>query len=103
MVAQRWSGAIYEHPSARLAGIHGIVYPARHNHTRHAVAIFNRSDLPRLEIIRTRSWYAEDGEGRSTLSAVLNLYGFSLLETVSHPERKKPGTAGTPQGNLFEE
>jgi len=102
-VAQRWSRAIYEHPSARLVGIHGILYPARHNHTRHAVAIFNRSDLPQLEIIRTCSWYAEDGEGRSNLSAVLNLYGFSLVETVSRPERKKPGTAGTSQGNLFEE
>jgi hypothetical protein len=41
-VAQRWSRAIHEHPSAKLAGIHGILYPARHDHTRHAVAIFNR-------------------------------------------------------------
>src|SRR5580658_1680316 len=53
MVAQRWSRAIYEHPSARLAGIHGILYPARHDHTRHALAIFNRVDLPRLEIVGT--------------------------------------------------
>jgi hypothetical protein len=102
-VAQRWSRAIYEHPSARLAGIHGILYPARHNHTRQAVAIFNRNNLPRLEIIRTHSWYGEDGEGRSNLSAILNLYGFSLVETVSRPERKKPGTSNILQGDLFEE
>lgn len=103
MVAQRWSRALYDHPSARLAGIHGILYPARHDHTRHAVAIFNRKDLPRLEIIRSDSWYGEDGESRSNLAAVLTLYGFSLVETVTHPERKKPGTAGVSQGSLFEE
>ena len=103
MVAQRWSRAIYEHPSAKLAGIHGIFYPARHNHTRHAVAIFNRSDLPRLEIIRSRSWYGEDGESRSNLAAILNLYGFSLVETVTRPEKKKPSTADSSQGDLFEE
>jgi hypothetical protein len=67
------------------------------------VAIFNRKDLPRLEIIRSDSWYGEDGESRSNLAAVLTLYGFSLVETVTHPERKKPGTAGVSQGSLFEE
>lgn len=94
---------ICEDPGARLAGIHGILYPARHNHTRQAVAIFNRTDLPRLEIVRTQSWYEDEGESRSNLSAILNVYGFSLVETFSHPEKKKPGAAGISQGNLFEE
>jgi hypothetical protein len=103
IVAQRWSRAIYDHPSARPSGIHGILYPARHNHTRQAVAIFNRTELPRLEIIRSNSWYGEDERGRPNLAAALNLYGFSLLETITIPEKKKPGTAATSQGELFEE
>ncbi len=101
-VAQRWSRAIYDHPTAKLAGIHGILYPARHNHTRHAVAIFDRADLPRLEIIHTQPWY-EEGQSRSNLAAVLNLYGFSLVETVIQTEDKKPSTSSRAQGNLFEE
>jgi hypothetical protein len=100
-VAQRWSRAIYEHPSANVAGVHGILYPARHNHTRHAVAIFNRKNLPRLEVIRSRSWYEQEAESRSNLAVVLNLYGFSLIETVTHSERKKPRSADTAQGDLF--
>src|SRR6266545_2250459 len=56
-IAQQWSRAIWEHPSARSAGVHGILYPARHNHTRQAVAVFNRRDLPMLEIRSSHSWY----------------------------------------------
>ena len=64
-VAQRWSRAIFDHPVAKAPGIHGILYPARHNHTRQAVAIFNRSQLPQLSINRSQSWYGSDGESRS--------------------------------------
>jgi hypothetical protein len=99
-VAQRWSRAIYEHPD-RLK-VHGILYPARHNHTRSAVAVFDREDLPRLEINRTVSWYSQDDHMRSTLADILNLYGFSLVETDTHPGKKNPGTATSAQGKLFD-
>jgi len=102
-VAQTWSRAIYEHPIAKLSGVHGILYPARHNHTRQAVAIFNRKDLPRLEIVRSHSWYEQDSDSRANLAVVLDLYGFSLVETVTHPEKKKPRWADSLQGDLFEE
>jgi hypothetical protein len=99
-VAQRWSRAIYEHPDLP---VHGILYPARHNHTRSAVAIFHRDSIPRLEIIRSVSWYSNEEEMRSNLAAVLNLYGFSLVETGTHPDRKNPGTASSLQFDLFDE
>ena len=100
-IAQCWSRAIYEHPD-RLR-VHGILYPARHNHTRSAVALFDREGLPRFELNRTVSWYAE-GDMRSTLGAILNLYGFSIVETEMRPGRKEPGTASkTSQLDLFEE
>jgi hypothetical protein len=104
LIAQRWSRAIYDHPVAAIHGIHGILYPARHNHTRHAVAVFNRVRLPQLQVIRSRSWYGQDAESRSTLAAVLNMYGFSLVEMTTHPEKKNPGRADDSQGDLpFEE
>lgn len=104
LIAQHWSRAIYDHPTAKAHGINGIVYPARHNHTRHAVAVFNRERLPPLRVIRSRSWYGQDAESRSTLAAVLNMYGFSLVEMTTHPEKKSPGKADDSQGDLrFEE
>ena len=100
-IAQRWSRAIYDHPD-RLK-IHGIQYPARHNHTRTAVALFEREGLPRLEVNRTVSWYSPDEEIRTTLAAILNLYGFSLVETEMRPDKKNPGVAGSSQQfDLFE-
>jgi hypothetical protein len=99
-VARRWSRAIYDH-SDRLK-VHGILYPARHNHTRSAVALFDRIDLPRLELNRTVPWYSHDDEMRSTLAAILNLYGFSVVETETRPGRKTPGKASSAQGELFE-
>jgi hypothetical protein len=99
-VAQRWSRAIYEHPDLP---VHGIVYPARHNHTRSAVAIFDRDSIPRLEVTRSVSWYSDEEDMRSNLAAVLNLYGFSLVETGTQPDKKSPGTAGSIQCDLFDE
>jgi RES domain len=99
-VAQRWSRAIYEHPDLP---VHGILYPARHNHTRCAVAIFDRDSVPRLEITRSVSWYSDEEEQRSNLAAVLNLYGFSLVETGTQPDKKNPGTASSLQFDLFDE
>jgi|NGEPerStandDraft_6_1074524.scaffolds.fasta_scaffold107749_1 hypothetical protein len=99
-VAQRWSRAIYEHPDLP---VHGIVYPARHNHTRSAVAIFDRDSIPRLEVTRSVSWYSDEEDMRSNLAAALNLYGFSLVETGTRPDKKSPGTAGSLQFDLFDE
>ena len=99
-VARRWSRAIYEHPDSP---VHGIVYPARHNHTRSAVAIFDRDSLPRLEITRSVSWYSDEEDMRSNLAAVVNLYGFSLVETGTRPDKKSPGIASSLQCDLFEE
>ena len=100
-IARRWSRAIYEHPD-RLK-VHGILYPARHNHTRSAVALFNREGLPRLEVNRTVSWYSPEGDMRSTLAAILNLYGFNIVETETRPEKKNPGAAGeSAQFDLFD-
>src|ERR1035437_6555819 len=103
-VAQRWSRAIYEPPyePPDLPG-HGIFYPARHNHTRCAVAIFDRDSIPRLEITRSVSWYSDEEEQRSNLAAILNLYGFSLVETGTQPNKKNPGTASSLQFDLFDE
>jgi hypothetical protein len=101
-IARRWSRAIYEHPD-RLR-VHGILYPARHNHTRSAVALFDRDGLPRMEVNRTVSWYSPEGDMRTTLAASLNLYGFSIVETEMRPEKKHPGRAGeSSQFNLFDE
>ena len=103
-VAQRWSRAIYEHPYEHPdLPVHGILYPARHNHTRCAVAIFDRYSISRLEITRSISWYSDDEEQRSNLAAVLSLYGFSLVETGTQPNKKNPGTASSVQFDLFEE
>ena len=101
-IAQRWSRAIYEHPD-RLK-VHGILYPARHNHTRSAVALFDRQDLPRLEVNRTVSWYSPEGDMRSTLAAIVDLYGFSIVETETRPDKKSPKIAGeSSQFDLFDE
>jgi len=100
-IAQRWSRAIYEHPDHLK--VHGILYPARHNHTRLAVALFDREGLPRLEANRTVSGYSPEGDMRSTLAAILNLYWFNIVETETRPDKKNPGTAGeSSQFDLFD-
>jgi hypothetical protein len=101
-IAQRWSRAIYEHPDHLK--VHGILYPARHDHTRSAVALFDREGLPRLEVNRTVSWYSPEGDMRFTLAAILSVYGFSIVETEMHPDKKHPGTASeSSQFDLFED
>jgi hypothetical protein len=94
--------AIYEHPDHLK--VHGILYPARQNHTRSAVALFDREGLARIEANQTVSWYSPEGDMRSTLAAILNLYGFNIVETEMRPDKKHPGTAGeSSQFNLFGE
>jgi hypothetical protein len=44
------------------------------------------------------------GRYAPTLAAILNLYGFSLVETEMRPGKKHPGTAGeSTQFNPFDE
>ena len=81
-----------------------LLYPARHNHTRSAVALFDREGLPRFEVNRTVSWYSPEGDMRTTLAAILNLYGFNIVETEMRPDKKHPVRAeGSSQYNLFDE
>jgi hypothetical protein len=101
-IARLWSRAIYEHPDHLR--VHGILYPARHNHARAAVALFDREGLPRLELNRSVSWYSPEDDMRSTLAAILDVYEFSIVETDMRPEKKHPGMADkASQFNLFEE
>jgi len=96
-IAQRWSRAIHERGDVKADG---ILYPARHNHERQAVAIFDRA--PELEIVETRPWYEPDGRLRSELPGILDLYGFGIVETEAKPARKGPGKTDSRQGTLFE-
>jgi hypothetical protein len=73
-----------------------FILPAT-NHTRSAVALFDREGLPRLEVNRTVSWYSLE-------AAILDVYGFSIVETEMRPDKKSPGTAGQPtQFDLFDD
>ena len=54
------------------------------------MALSDRVGLPRLEVNRTVAWYSLESEMRSTLAAIRNLYGFSILETEMRPDRKHP-------------
>ena len=47
-----------------------------------------------MEVNRTVSWYSPEGDMRTTLDAILNLYGFSIVETEMRPDKKHLGRAG---------
>ena len=96
-VAQSWSRAVYEHPYAALDG---IIYPARHDPNRSAMAIFDRA--PRIDVLDSIPWH-DGGTLRPLLAEILDHYGFNLIETVLAPERKQPGRAAhMTQRDLFE-
>jgi len=99
-IAQKWSRAIYEHPNVGDVKVDGILYPARHNHERQAVAVFDRA--PRLETIETHPWYEPDGKLRPELPGILDLYGFGIVETDMKLAKKNPGRADSRQGTLFD-
>ena len=42
-----------------------------------------------------------DGRFRSELPAILDLYGFGIVETETKPPKKHPGIAESLQGGLF--
>ena len=98
-IAQLWSRAFYEYPLARLDG---LLYPARHDHTRTSIAIFDRAEG--IELVERHHWYDDsDDEGRSMrplLGSILDHYGFRLIETVKRPPRKGPGRSA--QASLFD-
>ena len=98
--AQLWSRAFYECPLPKLEG---ILYPARHDQTRTSIAIFDRAEG--IEVVDCRHWYDDrDDEGsslRPMLGAILDHYGFQLIETVARPQRKGPGRSA--QARLFDE
>lgn len=96
-IAQKWSRAIYLYSYVK---VDGILYPAWHNHERQAAAIFDRA--PELEVVQSRPWYEPDGELRSELPGILDLYNFGIVETEMKPARKNPGTADSLQGDLFD-
>ncbi len=58
-----------------------------------SIAVFDRAEG--IEVIDCQSWYEDYGhEGkflRSTLGAILDHYGFRLIETVGRPQKKGPG------------
>jgi hypothetical protein len=87
-VAQRWARAFYTHPYLQLDG---ILYAARHDPTRFAIAVYERA--PEIALVQSTPWHDSAGTLRALLAQVLDCYGFSLIETISHPEKKLPGKA----------
>jgi hypothetical protein len=86
-VAQGWSRAFYEYPHVATDG---ILYPARHDPSRTALAIFDRD--PAINVLDSLSWH-DGGSMRPLLGVILDDYGFGLVENVLLPERKKPARA----------
>ena len=73
-VAQKWSRAIHEHPSRP----DGLVYPARRDPSRAAVAIFDRA-RPRL--VSTALGTLMTPRNRPIRDGILSTYGLGLLIT----------------------
>lgn len=97
--SQAWSRAFYEHPRVTLDG---LLYPARHDPTRSAVALFDHAKG--LHLVECHRWYdAEMPEAhRLQLAQILDLYEVPLIETISRPDRKPPEIEDEdPQGSLF--
>jgi RES domain len=99
-IAQLWSRSFYDCP---LPLLDGLLYPARHDHTRTSAAIFDRAEG--LDIVERRRWY-DDGDNeansiRPLLGAILDHYGFRIIETVARPRRKGPRRSL--QASLFDE
>ena len=86
-LSRRWSEALHAHP----VKADGILYPARHDPTRKAAALFDRA--PDLMVERDEPFLSE-GDGRVKLAAMLHLYGFKLIENRLEPRRKRPQSSG---------
>lgn len=64
--AQAWSRALHDHPD----GIDGILYRARHDLSRRAVALFDRVGVESLEVVET---WRFDGDWGATLDLIESL------------------------------
>ena len=72
-IAQCWSAALRNHPSKPA----GLVYPARHDPTRNACALFDLSDSI-LRVTNTASLLMP--QHAVLLAAILNTYDFGLID-----------------------
>jgi hypothetical protein len=71
-VAQRWSAALFAHPSRPA----GILYPARHDAARNACAIYECS--PTVFELSAKGSLLEH-QHAALLGAILDCYGFALI------------------------
>jgi hypothetical protein len=72
-IAQRWSAALRTHP----VHPHGIVYPARHDVSRRACALF---DLPESAFEVVDSGSLIEPHHAMLLGSILDIYGFGLVD-----------------------
>ena len=70
--AQRWALALWSHP----AQPDGLLYPARHDPSRQAVAIFDRAATA---VAATCGLSLIDPSNATVLAAILDTYRFSLI------------------------
>lgn len=70
-VAQRWAQALWTHP----AQPDGLLYRARHDPSRHSVAIFDRASVE-LRSSLLGGWL--DPQHRDLLAEILDAYGFGV-------------------------
>lgn len=71
VVAQRWSLALWQHPTA----VDGIIFRARHDPSRIAVAIYDRAVAA---VTATPGLSLGDPRQTRQLAAILDTYGFGL-------------------------
>jgi hypothetical protein len=70
-LSQRWAQALWAHPDQP----DGLVYRARHDPSKEAVAIFDRAS-PTLRLRRLRRIL----DDQAHLAQILDRYGFALVE-----------------------
>lgn len=70
-VSQRWALALWAHPTQP----EGLLYRARHDPSRHSVAIFDRA-MPHLRSNWLGGWL--DPANRDLLAQILDAYGFGI-------------------------
>lgn len=73
-ISQKWSLALYNHPSS----LDGLYYRARHDPSRHALALFERGDIEQHLQAQNLGSLADPRHQR-LLADVLDVYGFVLV------------------------
>jgi hypothetical protein len=74
-ISRRWSKALYVHPSKP----DGILYPARHDLARWAVALFDRA---RRDLVVESTTLLSDPKLARLLADILDTYGFGVIEDL---------------------